>query len=36
MNRNLLPTGEAIDFFERDAIHYVVYTVEPLLEAVAK
>jgi Alginate lyase len=29
---NLLPTGEAIDFFERDAIHYVVYSVEPLLE----
>ena len=30
---NLLLTGEAIDFFERDAIHYVVYSVEPLLEA---
>lgn len=30
---NLRPTGEAIDFFERDAIHYVVYSVEPLLEA---
>ena len=30
---NLLPTGEAIDFFERDAIHYVVYSVDPLLEA---
>ncbi len=30
---NLLPTGEAIDFFERDAIHYVVYSLEPLLEA---
>jgi len=30
---NLLPTGEAIDFVERDALHYVVYSVEPLLEA---
>lgn len=30
---NLLPTGEAVDFFERDALHYVVYSVEPLLEA---
>jgi hypothetical protein len=30
---NLLPTGETIDFFERDAVHYVVYSVEPLLEA---
>ena len=30
---NLLPTGESIDFAERDAIHYVVYSLEPLLEA---
>ena len=30
---NLLPTGAAIDFLERDAIHYVVYSIEPLLEA---
>jgi len=30
---NLLPSGETIDFAERDAIHYVVYSVEPLLEA---
>lgn len=30
---NLLPSGESIDFAERDAIHYVVYSVEPLLEA---
>ncbi len=30
---NLLPSGETIDFAERDAIHYVVYSMEPLLEA---
>lgn len=30
---NLLPGGESIDFAERDAIHYVVYSIEPLLEA---
>jgi len=30
---NLLPSGETIDFAERDAIHYVVYSVQPLLEA---
>lgn len=30
---NLLPNGETVDFAERDAIHYVVYSVEPLLEA---
>ena len=30
---NLLPSGENVDFAERDAIHYVVYSVEPLLEA---
>jgi hypothetical protein len=30
---NLLPSGESVDFAERDAIHYVVYSVEPLLEA---
>jgi hypothetical protein len=30
---NLLPGGETVDFAERDAIHYVVYSVEPLLEA---
>ena len=30
---NLLAGGESIDFAERDAIHYVVYSVEPLLEA---
>jgi hypothetical protein len=30
---NLLASGESIDFAERDAIHYVIYSVEPLLEA---
>ncbi|HEU4344871.1 MAG TPA: alginate lyase family protein [Candidatus Binatia bacterium] len=30
---NLLPSGETVDFAERDAIHYAVYSVEPLLEA---
>jgi hypothetical protein len=30
---NLLPSGETVDFAERDAIHYVVYSLEPLLEA---
>ncbi len=30
---NLLPSGESVDFAERDAVHYVVYSVEPLLEA---
>jgi hypothetical protein len=30
---NLLPSGEAKDFYERDALHYVVYSLEPLLEA---
>ena len=30
---NLLPGGETVDFAQRDAIHYVVYSVQPLLEA---
>ena len=33
IENNLLPSGESIDFAERDAIHYVVYSAEPLLEA---
>ncbi|WP_263772698.1 alginate lyase family protein [Propionivibrio soli] len=33
ITRNLRPNGESIDFDERDAIHYVVYSIEPLLEA---
>lgn len=30
---NLLPAGPSVDFAERDALHYVVYSLEPLLEA---
>jgi hypothetical protein len=30
---NLLPGGPSVDFAERDALHYVVYSLEPLLEA---
>jgi len=30
---NLLPNGEVIDFEQRDAIHYVVYDLEPLMTA---
>jgi hypothetical protein len=30
---NLRPNGESVDFKQRDAIHYVLYSVEPLLEA---
>jgi hypothetical protein len=30
---NLLPDGQVIDFAERDALHYVVYDLEPLLRA---
>jgi hypothetical protein len=33
IDENLLPNGESIDFRERDAVRYVVYSVEPLLEA---
>jgi hypothetical protein len=33
IEQNLLASGESIDFAERDAIHYVVYSAEPLLEA---
>jgi hypothetical protein len=33
VENNLLPSGESVDFAERDAIRYVVYSVEPLLEA---
>ncbi|WP_165973470.1 alginate lyase family protein [Luteibacter rhizovicinus] len=31
--QNLRPDGEPIDFAERDALHYVVYDLEPLLRA---
>jgi hypothetical protein len=30
---NLLPNGEVLDFEQRDAIHYVVYDLEPLITA---
>jgi len=30
---NLLPDGQVIDFADRDALHYVVYDLEPLLRA---
>jgi hypothetical protein len=30
---NLLPDGQVADFAERDALHYVVYDLEPLLRA---
>jgi hypothetical protein len=30
---NLLPNGEVADFADRDALHYVVYDLEPLLRA---
>jgi len=33
LNDNLLPNGEVLDFEQRDAIHYVVYDLEPLITA---
>jgi hypothetical protein len=30
---NIAPSGEVLDFSERDALHYVVYDLEPLLQA---
>jgi hypothetical protein len=30
---NLLPDGQVMDFAQRDALHYVVYDLEPLLRA---
>lgn len=30
---NLTPDGPTVDFEERDALHYVVYSLEPLVEA---
>lgn len=30
---NLAPSGQSIDFAQRDALHYVVYSLEPLVEA---
>ena len=31
--QNIAPDGEVLDFRERDALHYVVYSLEPLLMA---
>jgi hypothetical protein len=31
IEKNLLPDGSGIDFHERDALHYHVYTLEPLI-----
>jgi hypothetical protein len=33
LDRNLLPDGEPVDFRQRDALHYVVYDLEPLVRA---
>lgn len=33
LNQNLHPDGTSIDFEERDALHYVVYNLEPLVRA---
>lgn len=33
LEENLLPDGEVLDFAQRDAIHYVVYDLEPLITA---
>lgn len=30
---NIRPNGETLDFFQRDALHYVVYDLNPLLRA---
>ncbi|WP_219267144.1 alginate lyase family protein [Pseudomonas sp. Xaverov 259] len=30
---NILPDGSVIDFLDRDALHYVVYDLEPLVQA---
>jgi hypothetical protein len=32
IEKNLLPDGSGIDFLERDALHYHVYTLEPLIK----
>jgi len=33
LNQNLRPDGHSLDFEERDALHYTVYDLEPLLRA---
>jgi len=33
LDDNILPSGEVFDFGQRDALHYVVYDLEPLVQA---
>lgn len=33
IERNILPDGSTVDFHKRDAIHYVVYDLQPLVQA---
>lgn len=33
LNANIRPDGEVLDFSQRDALHYVVYDLEPLVRA---
>jgi hypothetical protein len=33
VDANIRPSGEVLDFSERDALHYVTYDLEPLLQA---
>ncbi|PIJ49421.1 hypothetical protein BV501_12825 [Erwinia sp. OAMSP11] len=33
LSKNIMGTGEPIDFIQRDALHYVVYDIEPLVQA---
>jgi hypothetical protein len=33
LDNNILPSGEVFDFGQRDALHYVVYDLEPLVQA---
>jgi hypothetical protein len=35
IEKNLLPDGSGIDFLERDALHYHIYTLEPLISLAA-
>ena len=35
IEKNLLPDGSGIDFLERDALHYHMYTLEPLISLAA-
>jgi hypothetical protein len=33
LDNNILPSGEVFDFGQRDALHYVIYDLEPLVQA---